>query len=421
MSARSRLIAAAALVAIAAPALLAFRFVLVNGSVALSWDDWERVPLYASYLRGEVTLTTLFAQHNEHRIFLGRMLILISDSLSSMDSRPLLWMSLLCLSLSAAVLFLDFRGQSPRPLLAFAPVAWLVFSLRQAENLLWGWQMQLCLCALFAVVALHLLAQRRPPAFAILAGLGASFSFFSGLLIWPAGALQIALDPRDRPRRLTWWCGSGALTLALYFRGWVHPDSHPSLLSVLRAPLQGLTYFLACVGNPLAIDPWSAVGMGAALLGLYFAASYLFLRGPRRPTLAPGLLVFSLATSATLAVGRSGFGIEQALASRYTTFTLLGVVALYLLLLNLEGRLRDALLGACLALCAAGGFVAWRGGTLAGNVARRARAEQAQILRAWRTEPDEAFVAIYPSAARVRGDAAFLETHELNVFKQRLH
>lgn len=42
------------------------------------WDDWEMVPLFQKYDAGNLTLSDLLAQHNEHRIFFPRMTFYIS-------------------------------------------------------------------------------------------------------------------------------------------------------------------------------------------------------------------------------------------------------------------------------------------------------------------------------------------------------
>jgi len=54
--------------------------------------------------------------------------------------------SWVCLAMIVAILFIHFRRAQPgATALAFAPVAVLVFTLRQYENLLWGFQITLTL------------------------------------------------------------------------------------------------------------------------------------------------------------------------------------------------------------------------------------------------------------------------------------
>src|SRR5262249_32186216 len=84
------------------------------------------------------------------------------------------------------------------------PLAWLVFSLRQSENLLWGWQLQIPLAALGAVVALA--ALETGGRWALPVGIGgallASFSFPAGLGVRAPGLGRV-----PRPTRV-WSCCS---------------------------------------------------------------------------------------------------------------------------------------------------------------------------------------------------------------------
>ena len=104
------------------------------------------------------------------------------------------------------------------------PIGFLVFSLRQVENMLWGWQLGFVLVAAEAVASLACLSLLNHPgrqAFkfvgAVLFATGATFSSAQGLLVWPVGLLPLLSAPLERKRRALLIAG---WTLAAGSRGW---------------------------------------------------------------------------------------------------------------------------------------------------------------------------------------------------------
>ena len=88
---------------------------------------------------------------------------------------------------TALVICADKRRSPGRRWIWYCPVAFLLFSLAQAVNALWGFQMAWNLVLLMITVALFLLDNepQRWPVFAgaIAAGVVASFSSLQGLLV----------------------------------------------------------------------------------------------------------------------------------------------------------------------------------------------------------------------------------------------
>ena len=412
--------------AIAIPLVGSAWFVWAHAVDVPFWDEWESVLTLQRWLHGDLTFHELFAQHNEHRIPVPNLLMLLIDRATAMNMRARMAVSWSLLVATLGLLFLEHRRVHPEGgalLLRFAPVAWMVLSWRQWENLLWGWQITLCSCVFFLVAALCALTRARSLGFlllAVAAGACASFSFSNGLLIWPIG-LFVLLAERPRLPARAWviWTICGAGVFASYFIGYVKPVHHPPLSYFALHPGPALRHFVTSLGSPLAPRLLPALFAGWFVVALSVTALVRVLRGrlPWRSPLPAALLLFCFASSALITLGRAGFGPGQALASRYSTFGGLGLVGLYLLLTDGTARLARRLTVVLLVVIAAAQpGIDW-------SALREARAGAGERRKAgvslahFREEPDSAFGVLYPLPALVRERAVFLESNRLSVFR----
>jgi len=404
-------------------ALQALWLVRRYGVNVVYWDEWE----WVRYLWTPLGPAQLWGQQNEHRIPVGAMVILGLHRLSGVDTRAGMYGSWVCIAIIVAILFIHFRRAHPgATALAFAPVAVLIFTLRQYENLLWGFQITLTLGALFVVASLALLGgSRLRLAAALGCAAGASLCFASGLIVWPAGLARLLIGRwRDRTQSIApgiiWTVAAGVMAAA-YLHGWERPAHHPRA-HLLQEPTRGAMFFVASLGAPLALDTWAAVGAGAIVCVI---AAFLIVRSCRSSEGADlfpmSLLVFALVDSFLLMIGRAGFGIMGAMASRYVVFTALGLVGMYLLLLRAAPRSQTGMLafGAMLGLLAAGTLASMREDRRNGAAIAEQRQERARILRAFRSEPDSELIKLYPVPSVVRERAEELEKHGWNVFRDR--
>jgi hypothetical protein len=186
-------------------------------------------------------------------------------------------------------------------------VSWLVSSLGQWENTLWGWQMVIYLQVLGVILGIHCLSAKslRSVSLASLCGVVASFSFSSGLLIWPVGLLCLAAL-RAEKKQLALWSLIGISVVAAYYKDCVALSHHPSLGLVFSQPLTAVTFFLANVGSPLGGGGLeSSMIMGIYLIVLLFILFYKKLRAmarvgiriPHSDILPGSLVLFSFLSS----------------------------------------------------------------------------------------------------------------------------
>jgi hypothetical protein len=408
----SRMKRALPLIVAAAAPLQALWLIYRFGVDVPRWDDWS----YVSLSWETPPFHRLWAQHNEHRVLVGKLLIMLLERATRCDVRAGMyatWVLLLALFL---LLSMHRRG----PALALVPLAWIVFDIRQYENLLWGSQCTMTLSAVLSAAAFYFLDGRRPRlAAAMLCAAGASLSFANGLLVWPVGLLQVLAARRTRTAIVAWTLAAVILAAA-YLHAWVRPPHHPPT-TLFTAPSVALGYFVTWLGASLSSEITLAAGTGAVLLCLFGFALMRGLRAPaidRERLLPAALIAFTLASAALLAVGRGGFGVGQALQPRYVVFSLLGLAGLWISISETGSRGFAA--GATLALVMAGSIAgrmeAFSSGTI--DEARRIRWQQA--LLSYRIQPDDALRPLFPDAARVRELAPGMESRRLGPFRNAI-
>ena len=420
---------------LALPAFLAFNFVYRFGVNVIGGDDWELVPLFDRWFAGTVSFSELFAQHNEHRFLFPRIVMLLSASAVHYNTHALMYLSWLFVLGIAAVLLAEHVstfGASPVSLIVWVPVAWLLFSARQYENWLWGWQVGFFMCAAAFVSAAYLVHTSdkgvwRFPA-GLLCAVISSYTVGGGLGVWPAGAAQLLalhLIRRDNASRrylvmLTTWCLVGAVAVGFYVRGLKSNPAHPDPAYVLHHPLEGLRFFIATLGAPFSHRVDGAVAAGTALCVVAVIIVVAWTRGAidrARAAFAIPFFVYSLAFAALITVGRGGWGPELGLSSRYTTLLAFFAIGVHRAALAITWeRTRLVLAGVLLCLtisCLSAFFQESYTFAFASKDYQRTNAE---ILRDWRNRSDDELRRLYPVPAVVRERAPLLERYHLGVF-----
>lgn len=425
------------------PPLLAAYYIRTYGVNVIQWDEWDLVKFFDSWYSGTLTLKELFAQHNEHRTFFGRLFLMGLGHLTHLNTKAAMWASFGALCLLALLLY---RLTTPKgtnlktAIIRFVPISWLVFNWNQSENLLWGFQFQLVLMVLAVAVAVYGLTRStgldRFFWLAVISGIVASYSFANGLLIWPVGLAQILWQRYwrgnrgvrlFRPQALSWSLIAGAV-YALYLFDYKTGPQHPSMLSFLQHPLLAVGHFLVYLGTPLGTDLNSSMAMGALLLTVYgclavaLLANLSLLPTAQRDQLSGGfsLLLFTLLSGGMLMLGRAGFGLESAAASRYVTFSSLGLVAgLALVRLVKKDSARWVLQGIFIAALSIGVLTSYGRGHRVGELQQQKLGEAAFFVRSHRCQPDDRLRWIMNSAESIRTNAPLLEKYRLNVFYRR--
>ena len=404
------------------------------------WDEWELANFLELADLGRLRPGVFWEFQNEHRIVLPR-LILYALIVASGWQRQLIMAFNLGLALGTfALAFAAVRrtiGGRAAALLGI-PLALLLFSFAQFENWLFAFQTNFILAGYGIGLALWGLLPRptrgaadRAFAVAIAGASIASLSTLAGLLTW------IAFLPAvwwRGPWRLALWCAVALAIGVPYFNGFPgHARGGASLGQIAH---YGLAYLGAPLGYP-SVPLATAYGLlGLVLLTL--VTVHIWWRGwlDARASAWLGLAFLGLGSMVITTAGRAALGVDQALASRYQSFSTLLWVALLALTALIVSRSsparvgrggaavaassrREGLIGLLLALALGGGLLhANSSGLREGNVWLGALQRDEVCIRQYDTAPDACLTQFYPVADLVRIHAAFLEQHRLGIFRE---
>jgi hypothetical protein len=316
--------------------------IFIYGVPVPYYDQWELVPLIQKLNNHSLRIADLWGQHNEHRIFLPRAIMLFLAKITGWN----IYYEFLASYLVALTTFIllwsmlkkTFDGRPPAWLsIAFSLV---IFSPIQFENWLWGWQLQFFMAILGAVAAVWSL-HRRPDnikglVIAIAAAVFSTFSLSCGLFLWIA-ILPMFIFSRSRNwKHILLWCIAAAGTFTLYLHGYAKPVGHPSLYSFMHDPIQFIKYIFLYLGSPLGFGKLDAALTMGILILMVAAIILAIMASPGsgsfeflRPWIALGLQ--AVVSAAATGVGRVGFGARQALSSRYSTIASLLLLAVFVI------------------------------------------------------------------------------------------
>ena len=304
-------------------------------------DDWAMAPLIVKAHSGALTFADLYAQQEEARYFLPKLIFVLSAAGGHWDVRDQMMLSVLCSWLTAGGVFLLLlRSSFNRAAIAicFGLMMLSLFSPAQFELWIFASGFPSFLPALFLVAALVVITTDLSTVwkFLICAALAvaSSFTLAHGLLAWGL-TFPVLFLVRPVPRWRSWlvgWLGVCALCSVAYFWDYQRPPYHPSFAPVVSLREYAL-FILEFLGGGLAYSlkhqPATAATIFGALQLAFFLAALIYTAQRIRdrkflarvsPWFALGLSAIGSAVLAAL--GRVEYGAAYALASRYVTFSL---------------------------------------------------------------------------------------------------
>jgi hypothetical protein len=335
----------------AAPAVVLAALIYSYGFNMPYWDQWEQYELFYHAHHHTLTIQELFSQHNEHRLFFTRLFLLSATLFKPYTDLAELWISWTMACLSAICLWRLARHTGwtgAKGLLLLLGANLLLFNLLAWEDWLWGFQIGFLLPVLCVVAGVWSVTVSRGPWQFVWAAFWSavnSFTIASGfttwiilipLLLFPEGKFQF------RWRGLLVHLLGLGLCLGLYLHGYEKPAGHPNTSTVMSDPQGALNYFLCYLGAPLAdtspppedLVEWITFVAGGFLVGVYAICAVLLVFFWRRSQVVarslPWLTIshYGLCTAAITTVGRMGFGLGQALSSRYVVLSSLVPIGL---------------------------------------------------------------------------------------------
>src|SRR4051794_9239050 len=146
------------------PAALGMLYVHLFGVSVVRRDAWTMVPIFERWYSGTLQVSDFFVQHFEHRSAFPELVMLLLGIATKYDNVAEMYIIQICFLITLVVLLLAFRANLKRAnvepalgLLLFVPVSLLVFSLRQREVMLFGYQINFAFVVTFGVLAFFLL------------------------------------------------------------------------------------------------------------------------------------------------------------------------------------------------------------------------------------------------------------------------
>lgn len=435
------------LLAACVPPALVARQVARYGVDVPVWDQWQFAGLVVDAAERRLDASAIWAQHNEHRLVVPRLVMLALAAASRWNVRWELAANVVLAGCTLLLLVLLLRDTVGRRQPALVP--WLVlaascmtFSPAQWENWLWGWQLQIFLAVFVATAIAFVLARWRGgwAGIALLVPLAwaDALCFASGTAMLVLVPVAVLVHPSRRPwaRRAAQAVVALALGLALlavYLHGYVRPGHHPPPLEILAEPRPYLEYVTAYLGAALGYDDvWAAIYWGSfAIVFLAVAGTWLAATGDW-PILAPWafLAANAIGSGAVTGIGRGRFGAVQALVSRYVTISApvwICVAVVGALLLARAFRRRDAgapralaavaLASALVTLAAQGWARTWAAGAQSMVGQHRDQLANRECLLGIERAPESCVAKLFAATTLVRDSARRLAAHRLGVFR----
>lgn len=325
-------------------------------------DHWDTITLYASLKNGTFVLSDLFLLHGPHWHASGYAVLLALAEATAMEH----WAENLASVVFAALGFLALARMLDRcigqlhlrqaTLWVYGFSAFLYFSLDQAANWLWGWQVAVFISNAGALWAIERLTKGAPTllntTLAAVATATSVYGFGTAWALIPIGfALLIlfgALRSRAGVYSLALWSALSALLLFHFFSAFADKKSMyinqvPVTLDFLDVTTYiGLTHFAInfitspLIGNTMRdvhiTAPVTLIGLGILIwsvraLGKDKQTSVLLSVSPFL-----SLAVFALGSGLLTALGRwEEFGANQAFVDRHVSFGQFFWIAVFVL------------------------------------------------------------------------------------------
>ena len=307
------------------------------------WDDYDAVLRFAANFVQEedsmVRLKSIFSQHNEHRIAFDRIIILLNLLIAgSINFKTLIILGNVLLFALFFLIAKIFKKHLAPHYLLFVPVPFLLFNLASFENYLWAMaSLQNIGVILFSLLSLYLLFRsedlRLPDFFlSLLFAVMATYTSGNGMLVLVI-ALAALILRKQKVHLIVIWAAATILFISLYFYGYTSVSQHPAALDTLISkPDQLISHFFVLVGRI------SGTLTGAIFLGFGTVVTFLVLIITKFRNSKSHLLYFCLfflfASCCVTSLSRAGFGVHQAMAVRYTLYSVLIIIFLYFLLIK---------------------------------------------------------------------------------------
>jgi len=282
------------------PVALYFWFIHQYGVNAIYYDQWNDVALltHTPYYISSFSGVSAYSGHTSIGMLWYQHLNTLTE----------LYLSALLHLIAVSLVIVAHRRDVARlRLIFYLPVAFLMLTLGQFENILFGYELSWCLVIATLAAAIFFLDDPKFGwlvfvAAVVMAVIG-SYSALQGLLIWPAGLVVLLWKHRPRVFVVTWLI-SAIATTCLYFYHFDFSAAGGSHGYVLSHPASAVEFFFFdigdIVGKPLPVRPGASdpaivvAGVAVFLLVVACLTIYGRRRTLSRSPVGPALISFGI-------------------------------------------------------------------------------------------------------------------------------
>lgn len=311
-------------------------------------DQWQISDIFEKFNQRILSFNDLIAQHNESRKFFPRLIFLALAFITKWNIKyEMLVTFLLACIVSINIYLLNkltIGGSHIKGLIIAFISNIFIFSTVQYENWLWGIQIVVfipiaCITSCILIAYSRLNNQTKIFICMVLSTIS-TFSYANGLLAWvivfPVLALVQLKFWSDIRKNITlylpFWIIGFIANVTFYFHDYQKPLSHPNPLESIQYPYQIFQYFLAFLGSSLGVNSSiqplnNSIIFGVVIIIIFIGLfSYIIWHIKdyelRSKTISWIMLgSYTVISALVTSFGRVTFGVEQALSSRYTTFS----------------------------------------------------------------------------------------------------
>ncbi|MEH2096718.1 hypothetical protein [Nostoc sp.] len=325
------------------------------------WDQWTIAPFFEKFSNGSLDFSDLIAQHNESRTLFPNLIFIGLGFITGWDVR---YEMLIIFLLACIVSFniyclsnLTIQGSLIKRLSIATITNLLIFAPIQWENWLWGIQVVVfvpiaCITTCLLIAYSHLSSKSKFFISICLCTIS-TFSYANGLLSWIIVSPVLFIKCQDIFSNKKWlilgWAFAFITNAAAYFYNYKKPSHHPSFSEGIVHPVHAIHYFLSFLGAPFGGAPFSVVNhetslietsliispfIGLALILILLSSCIYLLKFINNSALLHNIVgwlaiaMYTFISAIITTSGRVGFGVEQSLAPRYTTFSIYLTISL---------------------------------------------------------------------------------------------
>ncbi len=324
-----------------APLIMLIAYVSSRAQIVPWLDEWSSsYPIVRKSIEGGLSITDLASFNVDHRIFIPNILTVLFAKISHWNP----WLEVIfniIIMVIGLLLIYDAYGREHKrehALYMLIPFSFLLLSIGQRENWIWGFSKQVFIVPFSAIVISWCITRwpKTRVAFFIsfICTWIAAWSFASGNLLWVIVPVAFWLNGYRSYKIYGIWGISAILSLSLYLQDF--PTQRITDFRQLLSKFQFLRYELVFLGGPfnngaIHLGSWSGLPelstRNASLFGFFgiilLVFNLLYFLHIQKKTIAQFspwfvLISYSLASGFLLSVSRSE-DLTHALIARYTT------------------------------------------------------------------------------------------------------